>query len=182
MLFITVTVSFNTTMVRDDESAGSLTFIIVTNRAADAPFTVQVCTEDIDDTGSGSGLPLGMATGKINALIIISYRYLNSLKYVPAVAKPFRAVCPVADVDYESGTFDVTFDAGSTSAEISINVTDDSLHEKSEAFGLVLKSTGSLPDLVEIVNPIRATGIIDDNDGLGSRLHCIVNTMIDVVK
>ena len=44
-------------MVRDDESAGSLTFFIETNRPANVPFTVQVCTEDID-------LPdLGMATG-----------------------------------------------------------------------------------------------------------------------
>ena len=38
-------------MVRDDESAGSLTFFIETNRPANAPFTVQVCTEE------------GMATG-----------------------------------------------------------------------------------------------------------------------
>ena len=56
-----MTVSFNTTVVRDAESAGSLTFFLETNRPADVSFTVQVCTEDIDDFGSGSGL--GMATG-----------------------------------------------------------------------------------------------------------------------
>jgi len=53
-----VTVRFNTTLVRDDESAGSLTFILVTNRPADESFTVQVCTEDVD-----LGPDLGMATG-----------------------------------------------------------------------------------------------------------------------
>ena len=54
----TVTACFNTTIIRDDESAGSLTFILVTNRPADVSFTVQVCTEDID-----LGPDLGMATG-----------------------------------------------------------------------------------------------------------------------
>ena len=59
-LNIIVTVSFNTTVVRDDESAGSLTFIIVTNRSVDTPFTVQVCTEDIDGVDD---MGLGVATG-----------------------------------------------------------------------------------------------------------------------
>jgi len=56
-----VTVRFNTTIVRDDESAGSLTFILETNRPADESFTVQVCTEDIDMEPD-----LGMATGNHN--------------------------------------------------------------------------------------------------------------------
>ena len=54
----TVIVSFNTTMVRDDESAVSLRFILVTNRPANVPFTVQVCTEEID-----LGPDFGVATG-----------------------------------------------------------------------------------------------------------------------
>jgi len=53
-----VTVRFNTTVVRDDESANSLIFILVTNRPADVSFTVQVCTEDVDPRPD-----LGMATG-----------------------------------------------------------------------------------------------------------------------
>jgi len=55
--FHIVTVRFNTTIVRDDESAGSLTFILVTNRPADELFAVQVCTEDIDPGA------FGLATG-----------------------------------------------------------------------------------------------------------------------
>jgi len=46
--FYIVTVRFNTTLVRDDESAGSLTFMLVTNIPADVSFTVQVCTQNID--------------------------------------------------------------------------------------------------------------------------------------
>jgi len=61
-----VTVRFNSTMVRDDESAGSLKFILVTNRPADESFTVQVCTEDVD-----LGPDLGMATGIQHTLHII---------------------------------------------------------------------------------------------------------------
>ena len=34
-------------MVRDDESAGSLKFVIGANRPADVSFTIQVCTENI---------------------------------------------------------------------------------------------------------------------------------------
>jgi len=45
-------------VVRDDESAGSLTFILEADRPADLSFTVQVCTEDVD-----LGPDLGMATG-----------------------------------------------------------------------------------------------------------------------
>jgi len=62
---LAVTVSFNTTVVRDDESAGSLTFILVTNRPANESFTVQVCTEDIDlgpDLGIASGIDLLVST------------------------------------------------------------------------------------------------------------------------
>ena len=73
----------------------------------------------------------------------------------------------LADVDYDSGPFDVTFGVGDTSAEVSINITDDSIDEGSEAFGLVLKRANNTPDLVEIVDPMNATGIIDDDDEPG---------------
>jgi len=70
-------------------------------------------------------------------------------------------------VDYESGTFDVTFDVGDTSAEISITITEDSVDEGSEEFGLVLKRADDTPDLMQIVNPMEAIGIIVDNDEPG---------------
>ena len=55
-----VTVRFNTTEVRDDESAGSLTFILVTNIPANTRFTVQVSTEDPDPSPN-----FGTATGNL---------------------------------------------------------------------------------------------------------------------
>ena len=76
--------------------------------------------------------------------------------------------CGVADIDYESGTFDVTFDVGDTSAEISINITDDSVDEGSEAFRLVLKKRDDTPDMVDIVDPMNAIGIIDNDDDPGT--------------
>jgi len=58
--YTVVTVNFNTTLVRDDESAGRLTFILATNRPADQIFTIQVCTEDFIPL---IGTSLQMATG-----------------------------------------------------------------------------------------------------------------------
>jgi len=55
---LVVTVRFNTAIIRDDESAISLKFILVINRPTDESFTVQVCIEDVD-----LGPDLGMATG-----------------------------------------------------------------------------------------------------------------------
>ena len=83
----------------------------------------------------------------------------------------------VADVDYDSGTFDVIFGVGDTSAEVSINITDDSIDEGSEAFALVLKRTDDTPDFVEIVDPMNATAIIDDNDepGMVVSLHLLLS-------
>jgi len=60
-----VIVRFNTTLVRDDESAGSLTFVLVTNRPADEPFTVQVSTEDLELIDDPTLFPDQIATGNI---------------------------------------------------------------------------------------------------------------------
>ena len=73
----------------------------------------------------------------------------------------------VADEDYSSGAIDVTFGVGDTSAIVCINITDDSVDERNEAFGLVLKTTDDTPDFVEIIDPMRATGIIEDDDETG---------------
>jgi len=75
-----------------------------------------------------------------------------------------KLYCCVADDDYDSGTFDVTFGAGETSAEVSININDDSIDEESEEFRLVFRST---PIFVQIAGPPMVTGIIDDNDEPG---------------
>ena len=63
-----MTVRFNTTLVRDDESAGSLKFILVTNRPADEPFTVQVSTEDLSFIDDPTPFPDQVATGDISII------------------------------------------------------------------------------------------------------------------
>lgn len=50
-------------MVRGLESAGRLIFALVTSEPAPEPFTVQVCTTELNDTGSGSPDTDGFATG-----------------------------------------------------------------------------------------------------------------------
>jgi len=75
-------------------------------------------------------------------------------------------VC-VADEDYSAGDINVTVDAGDTIIVICINITDDSIDEGDEAFGLVLKTTDETPDFVQIVDPMTAIGIIEDDDEPG---------------
>ena len=61
-----VIVQFESTEVRDDESAGTLIFTVVTSKPADESFTVQVSTRQLDEPefGSGSGVAdLEFATG-----------------------------------------------------------------------------------------------------------------------
>ena len=54
-LIILVTVQYENIVVRGDESAGRLTFALVTSEPAEEPFTVQVCTEELNGMGFGSG-------------------------------------------------------------------------------------------------------------------------------
>ena len=90
---------------------------------------------------------------------------INSNIYI---VRFFCYCCFEADEDYVSGPFDVTFGIGDTSATVFINITDDSVDEGSEAFGLVLKRTDDTPGFLQIVDPMNATGIIDDDDEPGT--------------
>ena len=72
---------FNTTEVRDDESAGSLTFILVTNRPANTPFTVQVFTEDPEPSPN-----FGTATGKLIIYYAKTIHIINVSLLTTAIA------------------------------------------------------------------------------------------------
>ena len=52
-LIITVTVQYESIVVRGDESTGRLTFVLVTSEPAEEPFTVQVCTRELNETRGG---------------------------------------------------------------------------------------------------------------------------------
>ena len=50
-----MTVQYENIVVRDDESAGRLvlTFVLVTSKSAEEPFTVRVCTREHKETSGG---------------------------------------------------------------------------------------------------------------------------------
>ena len=52
-ILILVTVRYENIVVRGDESAGRLTFVLVTSEPAVDPFTVQVRTTELNETGGG---------------------------------------------------------------------------------------------------------------------------------
>ena len=57
-----VTVQYENIVVRDDESAGRLTFALVTSKSAEEPFTVRVCKRKLKET-SGGPTSDGSSTG-----------------------------------------------------------------------------------------------------------------------
>ena len=50
-----MTVQYESIVVSGDESAGRLTFALVTSEPAVEPFTVQVCTRELNETSSPTG-------------------------------------------------------------------------------------------------------------------------------
>ena len=54
-LYILVTVQYESIVVSGDESAGRLTFALVTSEPAVEPFTVQVFTMELNETSSPTG-------------------------------------------------------------------------------------------------------------------------------
>ena len=74
-----MTVEFESIEVRDDESAGTLIFTLVTNKPADNTFTVQVSTRELDEPiGSGSGVAdLEFATGQYLSIYTCMTFYLS---------------------------------------------------------------------------------------------------------
>lgn len=59
-------------------------------------------------------------------------------------------------VDYDSGPYQVTFPAWTTTAKLEIEIYDDGVSEDSESFQLVIDRS-SLPSEVTVGRPRRAT-------------------------
>lgn len=70
----------------------------------------------------------------------------------------------VEDEDYESGPYNVTIPAETTSIQFDVIINDDNVSEGNENFNLTINSS-SLSNRVAITNPTRATVTILDNDG-----------------
>ena len=67
-------------------------------------------------------------------------------------------------MDYGSGTYQVTFTAGTTEASFNVSLNDDIVFESNENFMITIDSS-SLPSNVTVGDPSRVTVIIVDNDG-----------------
>ena len=67
-------------------------------------------------------------------------------------------------VDYNSGLYNVQFDAGVTRSSFDVMINDDNILESDESFGLFI-NVFSLPNNVTIDYPEYATVTIMDNDG-----------------
>ena len=69
-----MTIQYETTVVRGNESAGRLIFALVTSKPAPELFTVQVRTRELNGTGDGLPVSDGFATG-LMLTIMCSYVY-----------------------------------------------------------------------------------------------------------
>ena len=67
-------------------------------------------------------------------------------------------------MDYGSGTYQVTFTAGTTEASFNVSLTDDNIFERNENF-IIIIDPSSPPSNVTVGDPSRVTVIIVDNDG-----------------
>ena len=68
--------------------------------------------------------------------------------------------------DYTSGGYEVTFPAGSSTAQLTIDITDDDIAELTESFTAHLSVSQSVSDLgVSVGSDDTATVNIEDNDG-----------------
>ena len=79
-------------------------------------------------------------------------------------------------VDYDSGTYTVTFLAGETTVSFDVPINDDNLSEDNEAFQLIIMSR-SLPDNVIRGNPGKVEVTILDNDSKYCHSNIILKGM-----
>ena len=88
----------------------------------------------------------------IHKLYVCRHRYLASTA--------------TGGVDYTSGGYEVTFPAGSSTAELTINITNDNMSEPTKRFRARLSVSQSVSDLgVSVGSDDTATINIEDNDG-----------------
>ena len=95
-------------------------------------------------------------------------KILQLLVSVPSVSCNCHNVLTGGGVDYDSGPYTVTFNAGQTSASFNVPVNNDDILENAETFNVTIIQT-SLPDRVSGVDPIEAAVVIANDDG---KEHC----------
>ena len=68
-------------------------------------------------------------------------------------------------MDYDSGPYNITFPAGTTSVPFNISITDDDILEDDENFLLTI-DLSLLPSNITASDPYQATVTIVDKDGM----------------
>ena len=68
-------------------------------------------------------------------------------------------------VDYDSGPYSTTFNAGGTSASFNVPITDDDVDETDENFNLAIDPSSLPPTCVMVGSPDTATVTIVDDEG-----------------
>ena len=66
-----------------------------------------------------------------------------------------------ADDDYDSGPYNITFTAGTTSSSFTITINDDDTFEDNESFVVAITS---VPSIITVGNPHQATVTIVDDE------------------
>ena len=75
-------------------------------------------------------------------------------------------------MDFDSDVIEVAFNVSEDSRmNISINITDDDIDERDEAFALDIINTNTTFGTVQIIGPTTAFGIIMDNDEPGMYIN-----------
>ena len=67
-------------------------------------------------------------------------------------------------MDYDSGLYNITFQAGTTSVPFNVSITDDDILEDDENL-LLTVDLSSLPSNITAIDPYQATVTILDKDG-----------------
>ena len=129
-------ISFNQSTYIVNENDKLLQAVLVLNKSVASNITIQVRTSD------------NIATGEHTKSIKLIICYFNITG---------------GGVDYNSGSYNVTFLAGVTSVSFNITINNDSLLEDNETFNLII-TEDSLPKYV-ILGEINITEVTIVNDG-----------------
>ena len=78
--------------------------------------------------------------------------------------------------DYDSGSYDITFTAGTISSSFTITINDDNTFEDNESFVVTITS---LPSIITVNSPRQATVTIIDDDG--NVINSIVSYHINLI-
>ena len=88
-------------------------------------------------------------------------------------------LCTIIGEDYNSGTFNVEFNAGITRASLSVSIKEDKICEGNKNFTLSINPS-SLPNKVSVGDHGQTTVTIVDNDGMWTIINVYTILVLEV--